>query len=106
MPLVVFVAIALAVAVGLGAAVSPFASSEPDGLERVARDAGFARAERVHPVQRDAPAAGYGVPGLADGRAARGVAGFAGTLAVFAAGAGLAALLRRRAGSPGDAVGG
>ena len=31
-----FVIVALAVAVGLGTAVSPYASSSPDGLEKVA----------------------------------------------------------------------
>lgn len=97
MPPIAFVAIALALAVGLAAAASPFASSAPDGLERVARDAGFSGAAREHPVQRDAPAAGYRVPGIGDERVATGVAGFTGTLGVFAVGAGLAWLLRRRA---------
>ena len=35
-PTGVFVAIALALAIGLATAVSPFASPNPDGLEKVA----------------------------------------------------------------------
>lgn len=38
----VILAVAVAVAIGLATAISPFASSRPDGLERVATDhAGF-----------------------------------------------------------------
>lgn len=90
------VVVAVALSVGLAAAVSPLASSHPDGLERVAVDEGFADRARVVRLQEDAPAAGYAVPGIGDERLAAGVAGAAGTLGVFAAGFGLAAVLRRR----------
>jgi hypothetical protein len=93
-----FTALALAVAIGLGTAVSPWASASPDGLQKVAGDQGFADRGRVHRVQADAPAAGYAVPGVRDERLAKGLAGFAGTLVVFGLGSGGAALLRRRAG--------
>jgi cobalt/nickel transport system permease protein len=45
-----FVALAVAVAVGLAFAASPFASPSPDGLERVATDHGFAGAGKPHPA--------------------------------------------------------
>jgi hypothetical protein len=80
--------VALAVAVGLAFAVSPFASSSPDGLERVATDHGF--------VQRASSHAGYAAPGVGDERLAKGLAGFAGTLLVFGA-LSVAAARRRRA---------
>jgi hypothetical protein len=83
----------LAVAVGLGAAVSPFAASSPDGLQRVAQDHGFADRARV----RDhAPAPGYGAPGVGDARLATGLAGFGGTLLVFGLAGGAGAVIRRR----------
>jgi hypothetical protein len=91
-----FVVLGVAVAIGLATAVAPFASSSPDGLERVAHDHGFAH----HGRERGAPVAGYAFPGVRDERLATGVAGFAGTLVVFGAGWGLMALLgrsRRRA---------
>ncbi|UUY01552.1 PDGLE domain-containing protein [Svornostia abyssi] len=96
MRLGVFVGLALAVAIGLGAAVSPFASPQPDGLERVAEDHGFTGAGTSHA----APVADYAFPGVTDEKAATAAAGLAGTLLVFALGAGLAVTLRRRSGHP------
>jgi hypothetical protein len=92
-----FVVLALAVSVGLATAVSPFASSAPDGLNRVAEDHAFDDRGTLHAVQEDAPIPGYAFPGIGDERVAKGVAGFVGTLGVFAIGFGAAALLRRRA---------
>ena len=91
-----FVIVAVAVAIGLAAAVSPFASGSPDGLEKVATDKGFAAQGRMHAVQEDAPIPDYAVPGIHDERVATGVAGFVGTLGVFAVGYRLAFVLRRR----------
>jgi hypothetical protein len=83
--------LAVALAVGLATAAAPFASSSPDGLDRVARDHGFAGAARVH----DAPARDYAFPGIHDERLATGASGFAGTLVVLAGGWGLTAALGR-----------
>jgi hypothetical protein len=91
-----FVIVAVAVAVGLATAVSPFASGSPDGLEKMAADKGFASHGRTHAVQEDAPIPDYAFPGIHDERVATGVAGFVGTLGVFAVGYGLAFVLRRR----------
>ena len=91
-----FTVLALAVAIGLATAVSPLASSSPDGLEKVAQRKGFAELGRVHPAQDHAPASGYAFPGVHDSRLATGLAGFAGTLLVYGAGYGLARLSTRR----------
>ena len=97
-----FAILALALAVGLATAVSPYASSSPDGLERVAADKAFLAEGELHPVQEDSPLPGYAFPGVGDERVAAGLAGFAGALAVFALGSGLAfAIRRRRAGREG-----
>lgn len=98
-PTGIFVVVALALAVGLATAVSPFASSSPDGLEMVAGEKGFVDRGGLHPVQEDAPIAGYAFPGVEDERLATGLAGFVGTLVVFGLGYGAARLLRRRSGS-------
>ena len=87
----VVVAVAVALAIGLATAVAPFASSSPDGLQRVADDHGFAHHERG----RGAPIAGYAFPGIHDERLAKGVAGFAGTLVVLGTGWGLMAAMGR-----------
>jgi hypothetical protein len=76
-----FAILALSLAIGLATAASPFASSAPDGLNRVAADEGFAASAK----QDHAP--------LIDYQAALG--GFAGTLLVFVVGAGVARLVRR-----------
>ena len=86
-----FTILALAVAIGLAAALSPFASASPDGLERVATDRAFI----ARGVQRDAPAPDYAFPGVRDPRLATGLAGLAGTLGVFVLGLGVVAVLRR-----------
>ncbi|MDP9134220.1 MAG: PDGLE domain-containing protein [Actinomycetota bacterium] len=91
-----FVALAVAVAVGLATAVSPFASSSPDGLNKVAEDKGFIDAGKLHKVQESSPIEGYAFPGIDNERVAKGVAGLVGTLGVLAVGYGVAALLRRR----------
>jgi hypothetical protein len=87
-----FTILALALAVGLAAAVSPYASSSPDGLEKVAGDEAFLD----QAVQKDSPAPDYAFPGVGDARVATGLAGFAGTLVVFGFGYGIAVLARRR----------
>lgn len=92
----VFVVLALAVTFGLATAVSPFASSNPDGLEQVADDEGFLEKGELASIQEDSPIPDYAFPGVEDDRVATGLAGFVGTLAVFALGYGLALLLRRR----------
>ena len=96
LPIKLFVIVAVAVAVGLAMAVSPFASTSPDGLNKVAEDKGFIDKGELHQVQESAPIEGYAFPGIDDERVAKGVAGLVGTLGVFVAGFGVAAVLRRR----------
>lgn len=87
-----FAILAVAVAVGLATAASPFASADPDGLEKVAADQAFLERGAT---QETSVLADYAVPGVADDRVATGLAGFGGTLLVFAAGSGLASVIRR-----------
>ena len=86
----------LVVALGLGVVVAPFASSSPDGLERVAQDEGFADAGITHGVQESAPVPDYAFPGVEDERAATGLAGVAGVTGIFFLTAGLGLVIRRR----------
>ena len=91
-----FTILALAVAVGLASAASPYASSSPDGLERVAADHSFLDRGELHAAQEEAPAPDYALPGVDDPRVATGLAGFLGTLVVFGLGYGIAAVMRGR----------
>jgi hypothetical protein len=89
-------AVGLAVAVVLAVVASPFASSAPDGLTRVAADKAFLHNGRAADVQKDSPVPGYAFPGIRDPRLAKATAGLAGVIGVFAVGMGVATVLRRR----------
>lgn len=85
----------LAVALILAALLSPFASSLPDGLERVAKDLGFIEKGEGAEVVR-APIPDYRMPGLDSEGVSTAASGAAGTLAMFGIGLGVACLLRRK----------
>jgi cobalt/nickel transport protein len=91
-----FVAGGVLVAVGLGVLVSPFASTRPDGLDRVALDKGFAEAERPHDLS-GGPLADYELVGISNARVATALSGLVGVLLTFGAGLLLFAALRARA---------
>jgi cobalt/nickel transport system permease protein len=79
-----FVACALVVAAALAVFVSPFASSSPDGLERVASDKGFETAVAEQPVWKLSPLPDYQLPGIESAKVSTAVAGLIGTVALFA----------------------
>ena len=93
----VFVLAGLVVAFVLALGVSRLASSEPDGLNRVAADQGFAAQERPH-ATGTGPFADYATSGIEDDGLGTGVAGMVGVVATFGVAAGAvwaAATLRR-----------
>lgn len=90
-----FVVAGLAVAVALVVFVAPNASSDPDGLETVAAEAGFAGTAQEHPV--GGPLADYQVAGIDSATWGTILAGVIGTAAAFAIGLGVVAMSRRRA---------
>ena len=91
-----FTILALALAIGLATAVSPYASSSPDGLEKVAGDHAFLDQGRLHSIQDQSPVPDYAIPGIDNPRVATGLAGFGGTLLVCGLGHGLVVATRRR----------
>lgn len=88
-----FIVVGLLVALGLAFFVSPYASSQPDGLNKVAAEKGFDQATRGHPAA-DSPLANYSVKGVDDGRLSKGVAGVIGVGLTFAIGCGLLAVVK------------
>lgn len=90
-----FVVAGVGVAVLVAALLSPFASSSPDGLERVALDQGFAENAKTTPVEAS-PLAGYGLAGIGSDPVATAVAGVVGVAVTFAVGYGIVRLRRRR----------
>ena len=88
-----FVLAGLAAALLLAFVVSQFASSEPDGLDRVAIDQGFAGTASGHGTA-GSPLADYGVSGVENSWLSTGLAGVIGVLLCFALAAGLIFAIR------------
>jgi hypothetical protein len=88
------------VALALALFASPFANSNPDGLERVATDKGFAASERDHAL-KDGPVADYSFRGVDDERVGTGIAGLIGVTLTFGIGTLLFGVLRTVRKSPG-----
>jgi cobalt/nickel transport protein len=72
----------LLIALIIGGIISWFASSSPDGLERIAEDKGFLEKGEVEPAWK-APFADYLVPKIPSEKLATSLAGIFGTLIVF-----------------------
>jgi cobalt/nickel transport system permease protein len=87
--LALFVVAGLAVALVLAVAVSRLASSQPDGLERVAADHGLDSGATEHALA-DGPLADYSAPGVDDPGVAKGAAGVVGVAVTFLVAAGAA----------------
>ncbi|TVL93829.1 energy-coupling factor ABC transporter permease [Streptomyces sp. SAJ15] len=78
--------------------VSFYASSSPDGLEKVAQDHGIDAKTEEH-AAKDSPLADYGVEDVSDARLSGGLAGVIGVAATLAVGSGVFVVVRRRRGT-------
>lgn len=94
-----FYLVVLLLALVLAGVASGFASSSPDGLEKVAQDQGFSGTARDHELS-GSPVADYGVQGVANARLSGGLAGVIGVGVTLALGTGVFLVLRRRAAPP------
>ncbi len=90
----VFVLCGLLVAVGLAFGVSRFASSQPDGLEKVVTDQALDAGAAPHALA-DGPLADYSTKGIGDPGTSTGVAGVVGVAVVFTMCGGLVWARRR-----------
>ena len=92
---IAFVVVGLLVAATLATVVSQWASSEPDGLSKVAQDQGFASTGKDHAFD-DSPVAGYEVDGVENEGMSKALSGLLGVVVTFVIGAGLFAMMRVR----------
>lgn len=91
-----FLAVGFGVCLVLAGLVSFYASSQPDGLEKVAEDVGFLETAEDHSLA-DSPLADYGVSGVDNARFSVGLAGIIGVLLTAAvAGGGFVLLARKK----------
>ena len=79
----------------LAGVVSFYASSDPDGLEKVAQDIGFLDTAKEH-TNADGVLADYGVKGIENERASVGVAGVIGVIGTAIVGGLLFTFLARK----------
>ena len=82
----------------LAGVVSFYASSHPDGLEKVAEDIGFLDDAKEH-SNSDGLLADYGFKGIENDRLSTGAAGVIGVLATAGVSTGLFLVLRRKNGA-------
>ncbi len=88
----------LFLALALAVFISPFASSRPDGLVRVAENLGFIKKAEQTGITflGKAPLADYKVPGIQTEGWAKGFSGFLGTLVIVGLGWGIGRLIKHR----------
>ncbi|MEU4203483.1 energy-coupling factor ABC transporter permease [Streptomyces sp. NPDC045470] len=91
----------VAVALVCAGGVSYYASTSPDGLEKVAGDQGIDAKAEEH-AAKDSPLADYSVKDIADPRISGGLAGVIGVGATLAVGTGVFFVVRRRRGAARD----
>ena len=96
-----FVGLGLLVALLLAGVVSSYASSSPDGLEKVAADQGLDAKAKSHPLG-DGPFSDYGVSGVGNPRLSVGLAGVVGVGVTFLVAGGMFLLVRRRGTDPAE----
>jgi cobalt/nickel transport protein len=90
-----FIVGGLLVAFALAFFVSPYASTSPDGLNKVAEDKGFEGEAQDHALD-DSPVAGYAVKGVDNEKLSKGLSGIIGVTLTFGIGMILFGLLVRR----------
>jgi len=83
------------VAIALAGGASYYASTQPDGLEKVAEEEGFLDTAKDSPVA-DSPLSDYGILGLDNERLSVGLAGVIGVIATALVALALFTLLRKK----------
>ena len=94
-----FFTFTLVLCLGLAGGASFYASSQPDGLEKVAEDVGFLKTAEDN-ANADTPLLEYEVSGVENDRISKGLAGVIGVLGTAAVSGGLFLLIRRKSSSP------
>ena len=93
-----FIIAGLLISALLAGGASFYASSSPDGLEKVAEEIGFIDKAKDH-ANAESALADYSVKGVENARLSTGAAGIIGVLATAGVSTGLFLILRRRSGA-------
>jgi cobalt/nickel transport protein len=90
-----FIWVGLGVSLLLGLLLSPFASSSPDGLEKVAETKGFIEKGGESTFWKYAPFSEYAIPWIKNEKVSTALSGLIGTLAIFFIAIGIGKLIKR-----------
>ncbi len=90
-----FVWLVLGLSLLMALFLSPFASSSPDGLEKVAQTKGFSRPEEGT-LWHHAPLRNYSIPWIEHTKMSRAFSGLIGTLSIFLTSFGIGKLIRKK----------
>jgi cobalt/nickel transport protein len=90
-----FLWIGLGISLLLALFISPFASSSPDGLEKVADTEGFAEKAKGGSIWNYAPLPDYGIPRIKNEKLSTALSGLIGTLAIFFLAIGIGKLIKK-----------
>ena len=89
-----FVWIGLGIALILALFLSPFTSTSPDGLEKVAETKGFAEKGETWKFWKQAPLPDYNIPWINNEKVSTALSGLIGTLAIFFIAFGIGKLIK------------
>jgi cobalt/nickel transport protein len=78
-----FIYIAFGISLLLALFFSPFASTSPDGLEKVAKTKGFSEKGESWTFWKHAPLPDYAIPWIKNEKVSKAFSGLIGTLAIF-----------------------
>ena len=90
-----FIWIGLGISLLLALFLSPFASSSPDGLEKVAETKGFAEKAKGSSFWKYSPLPDYAIPWIKNEKVSTALSGLIGTLAIFFIAMGVGKLIKR-----------
>ena len=90
-----FVWIGLGIALILALFLSPFTSTSPDGLEKVAETKGFAEKGETWKFWKHAPLPDYNIPWINNEKVSTALSGLIGTLAIFFIAFGIGKLIKK-----------
>jgi cobalt/nickel transport protein len=94
-PLTDFIYIGLGISLLLALFLSPFASSSPDGLEKVAETKGFLEKGEGWTFWKHTPLSDYTLPWIKNEKVSTAISGLIGTLAIFFIALGIGRLIKR-----------
>ncbi len=90
-----WISIGLGISLLVALFLSPFASSSPDGLEKVAEVKGFKERGEGGNLWKYAPLRDYAIPWIRDKKVSTAISGFLGTASIFFIAFGLGKLLKK-----------